>query len=149
MKALIQRVQHAAVVVDDETIGKIGQGFLILLGVTHADDASNAATLATKTANLRVFQDDDGKMNRSLCDVDGEALVISQFTLYADTRKGNRPSFVRAADPDLANALYEHYIAKLRNLLSQDRVSTGRFAADMKVSLLNDGPVTIELNTDH
>jgi D-aminoacyl-tRNA deacylase len=117
--------------------------------VTHADDASNAATLATKTANLRVFQDDDGKMNRSLCDVDGEVLVISQFTLYADTRKGNRPSFVRAADPDLANALYEHYIAELRNLLSQDRVSTGRFAADMKVSLLNDGPVTIELNTDH
>jgi D-tyrosyl-tRNA(Tyr) deacylase len=149
MKALIQRVQHAAVVVDGETIGKIGQGFLILLGVTHGDDATHAATLATKTANLRVFQDDDGKMNRSLCDIDGEALVISQFTLYADTRKGNRPSFVRAAAPDLANTLYEQYVAELRKMLSQDRVSTGRFAADMKVSLLNDGPVTIELTTDH
>ena len=149
MKALIQRVQHAAVVVDGETIGKIGQGFLILLGVTHGDDATHAATLATKMANLCVFQDDDGKMNRSLCDIDGEALVISQFTLYADTRKGNRPSFVRAAAPDLANTLYEQYVAELRKMLSQDRVSTGRFAADMKVSLLNDGPVTIELTTDH
>ena len=148
MKALIQRVQHAAVVVDGETIGKIGHGFLVLLGVTHGDDATHTATLATKTANLRVFQDDDGKMNRSLCDVDGEALVISQFTLYADTRKGNRPSFVRAAAPDRANVLYEQYVTELRKVLGQDRVSTGRFAADMKVSLLNDGPVTIELTTD-
>jgi D-tyrosyl-tRNA(Tyr) deacylase len=105
MKALIQRVQHAAVVVDGETIGKIGQGFLILLGVTHGDDATHAATLATKTANLRVFQDDDGKMNRSLCDIDGEALVISQFTLYANNTSPNcarcsaRIAFPRGASP--------------------------------------------------
>ncbi len=134
--------------IDGETVGAIGTGFVILLGVRHGDESGDAEFLAKKTASLRVFSDEEQRMNRSIGDVDGGALVISQFTLYADTRKGNRPSFIGAAEPELAERLYEHYVACLRELLGEDRVATGRFGAMMSVEIINDGPVTIELNTD-
>ena len=148
MKAIIQRVTRGSVSVADETIGAIGPGYVILLGVRGGDEEAGACALACKTVNLRIFSDDAGKMNRSIQDVHGEILVISQFTLYADTRKGNRPSFVRAAPPELAEALYERYVNALRAELGEARVQTGRFRADMQVEILNDGPVTLELTTD-
>lgn len=147
MKAVIQRVKRADVVVDGETIGEIGKGFLILLGVVEGDTEKEAEVLAAKTAKLRIFEDENEKMNLSLTDVDGEALVVSQFTLCADCKKGNRPSFTPSAAPDIANALYE----KFSSLLIENgikRVENGIFGADMQVSLVNDGPVTIILDTD-
>lgn len=147
MKAVIQRVKRADVVVDGETIGEIGKGFLILLGVVEGDTEKEAEVLAAKTAKLRIFEDENEKMNLSLTDVDGEALVVSQFTLCADCKKGNRPSFTPSAAPDIANALYE----KFSSLLSENgikKVENGIFGADMQVSLVNDGPVTIILDTD-
>ncbi len=142
MKAVIQRVSEASVKVDGAVIGEIGNGFLILLGVDEFDTRKDAEVLAKKTANLRIFEDEDGKMNRSLLDLSYDALVISQFTLLADTKKGNRPSFVKAAKPDLAVPLYEYYMECLKKE-GVGRVEHGEFGADMKVSLLNDGPVTI------
>jgi D-tyrosyl-tRNA(Tyr) deacylase len=142
--ALLQRVRHAAVGIAGERVSEIGPGLLVLLGVGHDDNQSRAAALAKKTAALRIFSDEAGKMNLSVADTKGEVLVVSQFTLMADTQKGNRPSFVGAAKPDLAIPLYEYFVAELGKLLGKE-IKTGRFAADMQVSLVNDGPVTIWL----
>ncbi len=146
MRAVIQRVIHASVSVSDRTIGSIGPGFVILIGVTHSDQAVDAQILARKIANLRVFEDAAGKMNLSLLDVSGEALVISQFTLYADCRKGRRPSFTDAAAPDLAVPLIDRFIQALQ-AEGVRKVSTGEFGANMLVEIHNDGPVTISLDT--
>jgi D-tyrosyl-tRNA(Tyr) deacylase len=148
MKVLIQRVTRGSVSIGGETVGRIGRGFVILVGVRTGDTEADTATLARKTAALRIFPDSEGRMNHSLADIGGAALVISQFTLYADTRKGNRPSFVRAGDPAAAACLYEAYVDGLRALLGSELVQTGRFGAEMQVDLVNDGPVTIELTTD-
>ncbi len=147
MRALIQRVRCARVTVDDAVTGRIDQGFLILLGVHQRDHEDDALKLAEKTTALRIFEDTAGKMNRSLNDIGGQVLIISQFTLYADTRKGNRPSFTDAAAGPHARALYETYTAHMQTRLGIDRVATGVFAADMQVELVNDGPVTIMLET--
>ena len=147
MKAVIQRVTDASVTVDGEIKGSIGKGFLILLGVVQGDTSAQAEVLASKIAKLRVFEDDNGKMNLSLLDIGGEALVVSQFTLCADCKKGNRPSFTPSAPPDVANELYLEFSDMLKTNGIQ-RVENGVFGADMKVSLLNDGPVTIILDTD-
>ena len=140
MKGLIQRVRSASVEVAGECIGSIDQGILLLLGVERDDDRARADKLLHKLVNYRIFEDDDGKMNRSLLDVAGGLLVVSQFTLVADTAKGLRPSFSRGASPELGNDLYEYFVDQARWKLSQ--VETGRFGADMQVSLVNDGPVT-------
>jgi D-tyrosyl-tRNA(Tyr) deacylase len=144
MVALLQRVSSAAVDIEGKRVSEIGPGLLVLLGVGHADSEATAAALAKKTAALRIFSDSAGKMNMSVADVQGEVLVVSQFTLMADTQKGNRPSFVDAAKPELANRLYEYYVAELGSILDKP-IATGRFAADMQVSLVNDGPVTVWL----
>lgn len=146
MKAVLQRVTHAEVAVDGEIVGRCGHGFLILLGVAQGDTEREAELLCKKIVNLRVFEDDAGKMNRSILDVNGEALVISQFTLMANCRHGNRPDFMASAKPDAAIPLYEYF----KKLISESvpHVECGIFGADMKVSLLNDGPVTIVLDTD-
>lgn len=141
MKIVIQRVKKAKVEVDDVVVGKIGKGFMVLVGVTHADTKENAEYLAKKLCNMRVFNDENDKMNLALKDVGGELLLISQFTLYADTAKGNRPSFVDAAKPDIANELYEYFCTCCQN--HGLNVQKGIFGADMAVSLINDGPVTI------
>lgn len=141
MRALIQRVASARVEVDGAVTGQISSGLLILLGVAKEDTVADAAYLVTKIANLRIFSDDAGKMNLSLLDTGGEALVVSQFTLYGDCRKGRRPSFDRAAPPELARALYEEFVELLRK--EYISVATGIFQADMKVHLTNEGPVTI------
>ena len=143
MKLIIQRVANAQVEVENKIIGSIGKGFLVLLGVTHEDTTENADNLVKKLLNLRIFPDENYKMNLSLKDVNGELLVVSQFTLYADCHKGNRPSFVEAAKPEQANKLYEYFVEKCRK--ENVTVQTGEFGAHMKVSLLNDGPVTIIL----
>jgi D-tyrosyl-tRNA(Tyr) deacylase len=146
MRALIQRVTEARVTVAGERIGEIGAGLCVLVGVTHDDDDATAAKLASKVAHLRVFDDDAGAMNLSLLDTGGAALVVSQFTLLADTAKGNRPSFTAAARPEEAEPLYERFTAALRELGVP--VQTGVFGARMEVSLVNDGPVTIILDVD-
>jgi D-aminoacyl-tRNA deacylase len=145
MRAVIQRVRRAAVVVAGETVGATGTGWLVLLGVGPADTAAEAVWLADKVANLRAFEDDAGKMNRSVLDVAGGVLVVSQFTLYGDTRKGRRPSFTGAAVPAVAEPLVERFVAELRAVGLP--VATGRFGADMQVELVNDGPVTFVLDT--
>lgn len=145
MRALIQRVSEAAVRVDGEVIGDIGPGLLILICAMQGDTEAEADKLAAKISKLRIFKDDAGKMNRSLVDSGGAALVVSQFTLAADTRRGNRPGFSQAAAPDQGNALYEYFANALRGLGLD--VAQGRFGADMKVSLINDGPVTIWMDT--
>lgn len=146
MKAVIQRVTHASVKVDGETVGSCGQGFLILLGVMAGDDEKEADKLVNKTVNLRIFEDENGKMNLSSLDIGGEMLVVSQFTLCADCTHGRRPSFTPSAPPDEANRLYEYFVYRLKeNGISH--VETGVFGADMKVELLNDGPVTIILDS--
>lgn len=147
MKAVIQRVTHAQVDVDGETVGKIGTGYLILLGVVDGDTKAQAALLARKTAEMRINEDENGKMNLSLCQIGGAALVVSQFTLCADVSHGRRPSFTPSASPDVADALYHEYCDQLR-LNGVQQVKTGVFGADMKVSLTNDGPVTMLLDTD-
>ena len=145
MRAVLQRVKRAKVTVDGEITGEIETGILVLLGVGTGDTESDASQLVDKIVNLRVFDDDDGKMNRSVIDVGGGLLVVSQFTLYADTRKGRRPSYVEAAAPDEANRLYEFFVVEARKILA--RVETGRFQAMMDVELVNDGPVTIILES--
>lgn len=147
MKAVIQRVKHAQVSVDGETVGKVGEGYMILVGVQAGDTDSDAEILARKTANLRVFTDEDDKMNRSVLDVDGEILAISQFTLCADVKKGNRPSFIGAAEPREADRLYNLYCDELlKNGVR--KVEKGVFGAHMEVELLNNGPVTILYDTE-
>ncbi|MBL7180487.1 MAG: D-aminoacyl-tRNA deacylase [Pseudomonadota bacterium] len=141
MRAVIQRVKQSSVTVSDETVGKIGSGLLVLLGVADTDQAADADFMAEKIANLRIFEDVQGKMNRSLIDIGGEMLVVSQFTLLGDCRKGRRPSFTEAAGPDKANELYEHFVEKVRQ--TGIKVATGRFRAMMEVALINDGPVTL------
>ncbi|MBF0101705.1 MAG: D-tyrosyl-tRNA(Tyr) deacylase [Desulfobacterales bacterium] len=145
MRAVIQRVSQCSVNINEECVGKIGKGLLVLLGVSTHDMKTDADYVIDKLVHLRIFEDDHGKMNLSLLDVQGELMVVSQFTLYADCRKGRRPSFVEAADPEKANTLYEYFIheAKKRNLV----VQTGKFGAMMAVSLINDGPVTIILES--
>jgi D-aminoacyl-tRNA deacylase len=147
MIALIQRVLEASVAVDSEITGAIEQGFLVLLGVKQDDNDDEAEYLAAKTANLRVFNDEIGKMNLSLLDTGYSALVVSQFTLHADTSHGNRPSFTSAAEPEKANLLYRVFIDELKNLLGHHRVSEGKFGAMMEIKLINDGPVTITLKS--
>ena len=143
MKFLIQRVSKASVEIENKEVGKIGKGFLVLIGITHDDTQEKADYLIKKLINLRVFEDEKGKMNLNINQVNGELLLVSQFTLYANTKDGNRPSFVDAARPDYANELYEYIIENLKN--ENIIVQTGEFGADMKVSLVNDGPVTILL----
>ena len=145
MRAVLQRVESASVSVDGVITGKIGEGLLVLLGVARDDEPVDAEGLADKILNLRIFVDDLGKMNRSLLETGGAMLAVSQFTLYGDTRKGRRPSFIEAADPVKANALYEHFLERARVL--GVKVETGVFQAMMKVSLVNDGPVTILLDS--
>ena len=142
MVALVQRVSEASVDVDDETVGSIDDGLLILLGVHQDDTESESTWCANRCAHLRVFLDADGKMDESLLDTGGEALVVPQFTLYGDTSQGHRPSFAEAAPPDQAETLYEHFVAELEDHLDRD-VPTGRFGALMDVHLTNDGPVTL------
>lgn len=148
MKAVIQRVSRGSVTIDGDVCGRIDRGYVILLGVRTGDAVDDARYLAQRTVNLRIFPDAQDRMNRSIVDINGEVLVISQFTLYAETRKGNRPSFIRAGEPQVAEDLYEEYVAALRRALGESRVQTGRFAASMEVEIINDGPVTIELTTD-
>lgn len=143
MKLLVQRVANANVKVDDKIVGKIDKGFLVLCGVTHTDTKETADYLVKKLLNLRVFEDENEKMNLSLKQVNGELLIVSQFTLYADTSSGNRPSFINAAKPDMANELYEYFCSQCAK--EGIRVEKGVFGAHMEVSLLNDGPVTIML----
>ena len=145
MKAWVQRVTEASVTIDGEKVAEIGQGYLVLLGVTHGDTEAAADKIADKLVKLRIFEDENGKTNKSIEDIHGSIIVVSQFTLYADTDHGNRPGFSGAARPELAIPLYERFVADLRAELGPDRVGTGRFGADMKVRLLNDGPFTVEL----
>ncbi|NME49155.1 D-aminoacyl-tRNA deacylase [Enterococcus cecorum] len=147
MRAVIQRVSQAKVAVDDNTVGQIGKGFMILLGVHEEDTQADVDYLVGKISKLRVFEDDQQKMNRSIIDVDGKILSISQFTLFADTKKGNRPSFVQAAKPDTAIPLYEAFNEGLRQ--AGIPVETGIFGADMKCHLVNDGPVTIIIDSQN
>lgn len=146
MRAVVQRVKRAEVRVGEELVGRIGRGFLILLGVGKGDTESAAEALAEKIVNLRVFDDDQGRMNRSLLDAEGQALCVSQFTLYGDCRKGRRPSYDQAASPDQAVALYERFVKSLRQ--HGIPTETGRFRAMMDVELVNDGPVTLLLDSD-
>ena len=146
MRAVIQRASEASVTIDGQVRGRIGLGLVVLLGIEEADDAGDIDWLCGKIACLRVFNDDGGLMNRSLAEVGGGVLLISQFTLHASTKKGNRPSFTRAAKPEIAIPLYEQFIATLERALGQ-AVQVGEFGADMKVSLINDGPVTLTVDT--
>ena len=146
MKAVIQRVSKASVTIDGEIKAKIAKGLLILIGVEEADDTSDIEWLIPKIVSLRIFNDADHKMNLSIADVDGDILVVSQFTLHASTKKGNRPSFMKAAKPEKANDLYETFVRKLAAVYNKE-IYTGSFGADMKVELINDGPVTIIIDT--
>ena len=146
MKFVIQRVNRASVEVDNKVIGKINKGFLVLIEITHNDNVEIADKLIKKLINLRVFEDENGKMNLALKDVKGELLLISQFTLYADCKDGNRPAFIEAAKPEFANELYEYVVEQCKK--QNVNVQTGAFGADMKVSLMNDGPVTIIMDSD-
>lgn len=143
MKAILQRVLESHITVDGSEVARIGHGLLLLLGISHTDTEETADKLIQKIAKLRMFADAEGKTNRSITDVGGELLVVSQFTLYADTRKGNRPSFTLAAPPDMAQALYHYVVEQCQHQFA--KVEQGIFGADMKVSLVNDGPFTIEV----
>nr|WP_319218108.1 D-aminoacyl-tRNA deacylase [uncultured Trichococcus sp.] len=145
MRVVVQKVTEASVSVDGETIGKIGMGFMLLVGIGKDDAQEDVHYLARKVSNLRVFEDEEGRMNRSLKDVDGAILSISQFTLFADTKKGNRPSFINAAPPELGEALYQTFNESLR--AEGFLVASGKFGAHMAVSLINDGPVTILIDS--
>ena len=141
MRAVIQRVKSSSVAVGDELIGEIGKGLLVLLGIAESDKSDDAKYLADKIVNLRIFEDGDHKLNRSLIDMGGDMLVVSQFTLLGDCKKGRRPSFIKAAPPDLANELYRQFVEHVRQ--KDVTVKTGRFQTKMEVSLINDGPVTL------
>lgn len=145
MKLVIQRVTHASVTVDNNVIGKIGKGYMVLIGVSDTDTKEIADKMLDKMIKLRIFEDENGKTNLSLADVGGELLLLSQFTLYANCKKGNRPSFIEAGSPDHANALYEYIIEKCKERV--DVVEQGEFGAEMKVELLNDGPFTVILDS--
>ena len=145
MKIVIQRVKQSSVAIDDQVVGSIQQGYMILVGVTHEDTSADVDYLVRKTNQLRIFEDADGKMNLDIHDIGGSILSISQFTLLANTKKGNRPSFIEAAKPDLGKALYQEFNEKLRQ--TGLTVETGQFGADMQVSLINDGPVTIMIDS--
>lgn len=143
MKILVQRVSEAKVEVERKTVGKIEEGVLVFLGITHSDTQAEATWLAKKLVNLRIFEDDQGKINRSLIERKGSALIISQFTLYADCNEGRRPSFTQAASPEMAKPLYEYFVSEVKQ--NGINVETGEFGAEMKVFLLNDGPFTVLL----
>ena len=145
MRVVLQRVSHASVTVEEKVIGKIQRGFLLLVGVTHDDAKEDMEYLVRKIVQMRIFEDEEGKLNRSIQDIDGEILSVSQFTLFADTKKGNRPSFSKAAPGDVAIEMFEQFNVLLRE--TGISVETGQFGADMKVELLNDGPVTILLDS--
>ena len=145
MRVVLQRVSHASVTVEEKVIGKIQRGFLLLVGVTHDDAMEDMEYLVRKIVQMRIFEDEEGKLNRSIQDIGGEILSVSQFTLYADTKKGNRPSFSKAAPGDVAIEMFEQFNGLLRD--TGVPVETGQFGADMKVELLNDGPVTILLDS--
>ena len=147
MRFLIQVVNNASVDVDNKTIGRIDKGFLVFVGVCDTDDKEIADKMIRKTVNLRIFSDENGKTNLSIGDITGSMLVISQFTLYADCKKGNRPSFIKAGDPKHANELYEYIVSELINTYKV-HTETGSFGADMQVSLINDGPFTVMLDSD-
>ena len=145
MKFVIQRVKHASCTVDGNVIGEIQKGFCVFIGVSNEDNTDVADKMIKKLIGMRIFEDENGKTNLALADVDGSLLLISQFTLYADCKKGNRPSFTNAGNPELANRLYEYIIEKCKEQISN--VQTGSFGADMKIALLNDGPFTIVLDS--
>lgn len=146
MRVVLQRVSEAAVKISGECVGEIQKGFLILLGIETEDDTSDADYLIQKITQMRVFADADGKMNLNVQDIQGELLVVSQFTLHASTKKGNRPSFIRAARPEQAIPLYDYFLSQLSTFFS-GKIATGKFGADMQVSLINDGPVTIIIDS--
>lgn len=148
MKVIIQRVSEASVKVDTKIISAITSGMLILVGITNDDTNEDIDWLIKKTLNLRIFNDEQGVMNKSLIDINGDVIVVSQFTLMASTKKGNRPSYIKAAKPEIAKPLYEKFVQQLENELGK-KVGAGIFGADMKVSLLNDGPVTIIIDSKH
>lgn len=145
MRAVVQRVKHASVTINGTVNGKINNGFLVLLGIQSTDSKQDVDYLVKKVTNLRIFSDENDKMNLSLKDVNGELLIVSQFTLYANCKEGNRPSFVEAAKPDIAIPLYEYFVSECKKIIPV--VETGIFGADMKVDLLNDGPVTIIMDS--
>ena len=147
MRAVLQRVTQSSVVIDGQQTASVSKGLMILLGVSSEDTKETAEFMADKAANLRIFEDADGKLNLSVLDINGSALVVSNFTLYADCKKGRRPSFVNAARPEIADEIYLHFVDRLRKAGITD-VQTGQFGADMKVSILNDGPVTIILDSN-
>ena len=146
MKAVIQRVSKASVTIDGVKVASINDGLLVLLGIINEDKQEDIVWLSNKISNLRIFGDEDGVMNKSILDIDGDAIVVSQFTLHANTKKGNRPSYIKAAKPDVAVPLYNLFVTQLEADLGR-KVQTGEFGADMKVELLNDGPVTIIIDT--
>lgn len=146
MKAVIQRVSKASVTIDEKKVSEIQKGLLILLGIEHTDDSTDVEWLSKKIVNLRIFNHENNVMNKSLIEVDGDAIVVSQFTLQASTKKGNRPSYLNAAKPEIAIPLYEKFISELEIQLRK-KVGTGKFGADMKVELINDGPVTIIIDS--
>ncbi|WP_396637016.1 D-aminoacyl-tRNA deacylase [Maribacter sp. R77961] len=148
MRIVLQRVSEASVTVDEKTISSIGKGLLVLLGITANDDFKDSTWLVNKIANLRIFNDEAGVMNKSILDVEGDVIVVSQFTLFASTKKGNRPSYIKAAKPDIAIPLYESFVSQIEDALGK-KVGTGIFGADMKVGLVNDGPVTITIDSQN
>lgn len=146
MKVVIQRVSHASVTIDSKIVAEIQKGLLVLVGIEDADTQEDILWLTSKIANLRIFEDENGMMNLSVKDINGDIIVVSQFTLQASTKKGNRPSYIKAAKPEIAIPLYEKFIAQLEQEIGK-KLQTGKFGADMKVLLLNDGPVTIVMDT--
>ncbi len=147
MRLVIQRVSEASLTANGEDRGSMGAGLVVLLGIEEADTKEDAEWLVNKLLNMRIFSDEEGKMNLSLLDIDGSLMLVSQFTLHASTKKGNRPSFIKAARPEQAIPLYEHFIALTQNLSPKTPLLTGVFGADMKISLINDGPVTITVDS--
>ena len=148
MRIVIQRVREASVKINDEIVGEIQQGLLVLLGIEHVDSELDADYLIQKLIHLRIFGDEEGKMNLSVSDISGDLLIVSQFTLFADTKKGNRPSFIRSARPEQASPLYEYFLSQLKKEFS-GKIENGVFGANMQVELINDGPVTIIMDSKH
>jgi D-tyrosyl-tRNA(Tyr) deacylase len=148
LRTVIQRVTQASVTIEGEVVGQIGKGLLVLIGIEEIDAKTDIEWLSAKIVNMRIFDDENGVMNRSVIDIDGDILIVSQFTLHASTKKGNRPSYIRAAKPDVAIPMYEQFVVQVEHDLNK-KVQTGRFGADMKVALLNDGPVTIIVDSQN